>query len=487
MAVSKSVQHQSDIRAPQSFRLYLPKNWQWHQFLGLFVSDVLALGLAWGLARYLNQFYSPIPSQLVWWSWLGLPSLFWLFAGAILILFAQGGLYSSSPVSKNYLRAGQLVSSVYLFSLVVSYFYDPKLDPPRSLFFSAWFGSVGLIILFRLMTTLLLRQAEQKQPKASVFIIAPKHRLCHLQDALTQRTDRGEKSKNSRYHVVGTAEAKEANTPATLQAIYRSCATEVFAEALPQSELASALYWQLRSHNITLHLIPSSQEMLHRRGTPEVLAGIPTLRVETPWFVGWDYRIKRAIDLIGATFGIIILSPLLLAVAIAIKITSPGPIFFRQKRMGLQGKVFKMWKFRTMVENAVALQTQLEAYNQNQDGVMFKLEHDPRLTPIGKFLRRTSIDELPQLFNIIRGEMSLVGPRPLPLRDISHFESWHHTRHHVLPGITGLWQISGRSDLDTFDDVAKLDLYYIDNWSLNLDLDILVETFRIVLFGKGAY
>jgi lipopolysaccharide/colanic/teichoic acid biosynthesis glycosyltransferase len=155
--------------------------------------------------------------------------------------------------------------------------------------------------------------------------------------------------------------------------------------------------------------------------------------------------------------------------------------------MGLHGSVFRMWKFRTMVPNAAARQAELERHNESSDGVMFKIKSDPRVTPIGRFLRRTSIDELPQLFNVLMGQMSLVGPRPLPLRDIERFDPWHHTRHQVLPGITGLWQIAGRSTIDAFNDAARLDLYYIDNWSLNLDLEILLETVRIVLFGKGAY
>jgi len=146
-----------------------------------------------------------------------------------------------------------------------------------------------------------------------------------------------------------------------------------------------------------------------------------------------------------------------------------------------------MWKFRTMTADAAQRQITLEAQNQSLDGILFKLKGDPRITRVGQFLRRTSLDELPQLFNVLLGQMSLVGPRPLPLRDVAHFEPWHHVRHQVLPGITGLWQISGRSDLGSFDAAARLDLHYIDNWSLNLDLDILMETLKIVLLGKGAY
>lgn len=147
-----------------------------------------------------------------------------------------------------------------------------------------------------------------------------------------------------------------------------------------------------------------------------------------------------------------------------------------------------MWKFRTMVVNAEHQQAKLELQNQNPDGVMFKIKDDPRIIRVGHFLRHSSIDELPQLFNVMSGQMSLVGPRPLPIRDVERFEEWHHIRHQVLPGITGLWQISGRADLcEDFNDVVRLDLYYIDNWSLNLDLTILIETIRIVIFRQGAY
>jgi lipopolysaccharide/colanic/teichoic acid biosynthesis glycosyltransferase len=185
--------------------------------------------------------------------------------------------------------------------------------------------------------------------------------------------------------------------------------------------------------------------------------------------------------------GIILLAPLFIAVAIAIKISSPGSVFFSQERIGLNGKVFRMWKFRSMCLDASDRQAELEKLNESKDGVMFKIKRDPRIIPIGHLIRRLSIDELPQLFNVLTGQMSLVGPRPLPIRDVARFEDWHHIRHLVLPGITGLWQISGRSDLETIDDAARLDLHYIDHWSLNLDLAILVETISIVLFGKGAY
>ncbi|MDR9405158.1 MAG: sugar transferase [Halothece sp. Uz-M2-17] len=467
----------SDLRAPEKFRLSQLLDWSWHRILILLGSDFLAIALAWQFSRYLNQFYSPIPPQLIWWTWFGVPSPFWLFAGVILILFTQAGLYSSSTQWKNYLQVGKLTSFVYLGSLLISYFYDPKLDPPRSLFFTAWFSSVFLLIGFRLIATLLLEQTTSLQSPVPVFIIGDRDQIQYLSQTLQKRAD---------YQVVGSAHTSTVNHPDILRSIIKAQPQEVLVANLPPTELASALYWQLRQQGIPLRLVPSSRELLYRRGVPEIFAGIATLAVDPPTLGGWEYRLKRWLDVIASLFGLILLSPLLIGIAIAIYFCSPGNAFFRQKRVGLNGKVFRMWKFRTMVPNAEALQANLE--NQNQtDGVLFKIQDDPRLIPIGHFLRRTSLDELPQLFNVLVGEMSLVGPRPLPLRDIQKFDSWHHTRHSVLPGITGVWQISGRSELDDFNDVARLDLYYIDNWSFNLDLEILIKTFRIVVLGKGAY
>jgi exopolysaccharide biosynthesis polyprenyl glycosylphosphotransferase len=200
-----------------------------------------------------------------------------------------------------------------------------------------------------------------------------------------------------------------------------------------------------------------------------------------------DYRllIKRGIDVVGALLGLVMLSPVFVVAALAVTLTSPGPVLFRQERYGFNRRRFTMYKFRSMVANAEEMQSLFEDSNEAK-GPIFKIRRDPRMTRVGRFLRRASIDELPQLFNVLQGQMSLVGPRPMSVRDVHRFsEAALMRRFSVRPGITGLWQVSGRSDLD-FDEWIRLDLRYIDEWSLGLDLRILARTLPAVLQGTGA-
>jgi lipopolysaccharide/colanic/teichoic acid biosynthesis glycosyltransferase len=186
-----------------------------------------------------------------------------------------------------------------------------------------------------------------------------------------------------------------------------------------------------------------------------------------------------------ATLVVVVGLPLWLLVAAAIRLDSRGPVFYRDRRVGLGEQEFAMFKFRTMRAGAADEQRQLEASNE-ASGALFKIRSDPRVTRVGALLRRLSLDEVPQVLNVLRGEMSLVGPRPLPLRDYRRLEAWHRKRYLVLPGITGLWQISGRSEL-TFDDLVRLDFYYLENWSIWLDVTILLKTIPAVFARKGAY
>jgi len=200
----------------------------------------------------------------------------------------------------------------------------------------------------------------------------------------------------------------------------------------------------------------------------------------------WRIVVKRLMDFFGPLALIVVLSPVLLAVALAVRLTSKGPVIFKQTRVGLNKRPFTLYKFRTMVEDAEVQQAALEGQNE-ASGPVFKIRNDPRITSIGGFLRKTSLDELPQLFNVLKGDMSLVGPRPLPSRDVEGFrEDWQRRRFSVLPGITCLWQLSGRSNI-SFEQWMELDLQYIDQWSLLLDIGILLKTTRAVIKREGAY
>jgi exopolysaccharide biosynthesis polyprenyl glycosylphosphotransferase len=216
------------------------------------------------------------------------------------------------------------------------------------------------------------------------------------------------------------------------------------------------------------------------------LHGRPVLVFRSAPETSWQAIGKQVIDMVGAAALLLITSPFFLAIAAAIRASSKGPIFFRQERCGLHGRAFTMLKFRSMVTNAEQLQAELNALNE-MAGPVFKVTNDPRVTPIGRFLRKTSLDELPQLFNVLRGEMSLVGPRPLPVYEVERFDDPSHRRRlSVKPGITCLWQVSGRNNVSDFREWVRLDLEYIDNWSIWLDLKILFRTIPVVLVGTGA-
>jgi exopolysaccharide biosynthesis polyprenyl glycosylphosphotransferase len=222
------------------------------------------------------------------------------------------------------------------------------------------------------------------------------------------------------------------------------------------------------------------------RPTLDEVMGKPMIVFRSAPDVSWALLFKEAFDRLGAMALLVLCSPLMLAIAVIIKLSSRGPVLFRQERCGMRGRVFTMLKFRSMVSDAEQRQAELMVFNE-MDGPVFKIARDPRITGIGRFLRRTSLDELPQLMNVLKGEMSLVGPRPLPVKEVRQFKNpWQRRRLSMKPGITCLWQIAGRNTIG-FEEWMRLDLQYIDTWSLWLDFKILVKTVPVVLMGKGAH
>jgi exopolysaccharide biosynthesis polyprenyl glycosylphosphotransferase len=243
---------------------------------------------------------------------------------------------------------------------------------------------------------------------------------------------------------------------------------------------------QAHRRGVKVRVAPRATELLiERRGEYVPGQGIPLFELRPPVFAGADWVVKRGFDLSVSALVAIVGLPIWLVIAAAIKIESRGPVLYRDRRVGLNEREFDMLKFRTMRADAEAMQAQLEEENE-AEGALFKIKDDPRVTRVGRVLRRFSLDEIPQVLNVLRNEMSLVGPRPLPVRDYELLEPWHRKRYLVLPGMTGLWQVAGRSSLG-FDDLVRLDFYYLEHWSIWLDISILLKTLPAVLSARGAY
>jgi exopolysaccharide biosynthesis polyprenyl glycosylphosphotransferase len=241
----------------------------------------------------------------------------------------------------------------------------------------------------------------------------------------------------------------------------------------------------LRRHDLVVHISANMTDFLTSTLTVQRVGNLLSLSLRPVRLSGTQAAMKRTFDLLVSMLAILVAAPIWAVVAALIKTTSRGPVLFRQERIGQGGHPFTMYKFRSMVRGAETMLTQLVDRNE-ASGALFKIRNDPRVTRIGRWLRRWSLDELPQLLNVLKGDMSLVGPRPPLPNEVAMYEDWHHGRLEVRPGITGLWQVGGRSEL-TFDDYVRLDLFYIENWSITYDLFILSKTIPAVLFRKGAF
>ncbi len=240
-----------------------------------------------------------------------------------------------------------------------------------------------------------------------------------------------------------------------------------------------------RRKGVSFRVVPDLYQIRLNRVDVDSVNGIPLIAVSKSQIQGWNLLMKRVLDAVASAAALTLLSPLLLLVALAIKLDSRGPVLFRQTRVGRDGQTFTLYKFRSMLQDAEQQLDQLWEMNE-ASGPLFKIRDDPRITRTGRLLRRTSIDELPQLINVLKGEMSLVGPRPPLPSEVEKYEEWHLRRMEAAPGLTGLWQVSGRSEIP-FDEMVMLDIYYIENWSLGLDLSILLRTIPAVLSGGGAF
>jgi len=411
------------------------------------------------------------------------------FAGLVTtLLFARSGLYAGRAQRPGLTRivAGLFQTTVValVFALVNGLDFQSYY-----IFYGSLFFAVAYIGLFRYgyesITGSVLRAAGYRRRAVLVgtgeHIDAVAHALMRGSDSpvnvmgfvsLSERPDNGLSSLGLVDDIGDIVEA------------HRIDEVIIADPAFPEQE-AIELVDQCHQRGVTVRIAPSTMEILVHRAEFVPGQSVPLFELRPPVFEGFDYLLKRSFDLVGATFILLVLSPLLAVSALAVRLTSRGPILYRSLRPGIGGITFACLKFRTMYEDADARQADLEELNE-ASGALFKIRDDPRMTPVGRLLRRYSIDELPQLFNVLLGQMSLVGPRPLPQRDYDRLEDWHRKRYLVLPGITGLWQVSGRADLD-FDDLVRLDFLYLERWSVFLDLSILLKTLPAVFTKRGAF
>lgn len=465
-----------DLRSTNVMRFRQGAAIGWLRVATLLGFDALAIIAAWYVAP---GYETPLISS-PWDANESLVSLLPIVAIETGIIAARG-LYKAGEPRRDYMGMIKAVTLSAVVLLLAAFFYEPNQFVSRSHFllflvFSLIFTCTGRLIVDATLNLLRTKGAV----RYAAFLIAN----AEHQDEMAHIVDR-----ENRYNIVGITEAAsldQAHREATIDKIRSLGVAEVFVE---WSAIQNRLYvcWYFQTSGITLHILPVGLDRFFQGSKSWLIGGSPALKFPPSVLTGVDFWVKRAFDLCIAILVLVLASPLYFAIALAIKLDSPGSIFYRQTRVGLQGKPIRVWKFRTMVANADKLQQQLEASNEMKDGVLFKIKDDPRVTRVGKFLRQYSLDELPQVFNVFVGEMSLVGPRPLPLRDVEKFAQRHYIRQDVLPGITGLWQVSGRSDIDNFEDVIKLDISYIENWSLLLDLKILAQTVQVVLGKTGAY
>ncbi|MBE9212805.1 sugar transferase [Plectonema cf. radiosum LEGE 06105] len=439
----------------------------------LILLDISSLSIAWNLVI---TYSSPLQSE---WT-KNLPFLL-LSLGVQIAILVNSGVYRAGMYRRNYVSIVKAISLSSILLLFITYIYDPSTYIQRSNYLLYWLASIASICIFRKIFDFSTNFLRQKGIiRHSIFIIADaqeKEQLINIVE------------KDNCYTVQGFAESScldWANREKTFAFLSSQNVEEIFI-SWDSIKNRSFLCWHFYNAGITIHILPTENKLPFSKSQFSLIGELAFPTITAPIFPGVDFWLKRLFDFYFALFLIVLLAPVYLSIAVLIKLDSPGPIFFRQKRIGLHSREFLIWKFRTMITDAEKIQVSLEAKNEMKDGVFFKMKNDPRVTRVGQFLRRYSLDELPQFFNVLVGEMSLIGPRPLPIRDVQKFQTKHFIRQEVLPGITGLWQVSGRSEIDNFDDVIKLDMSYIENWSISLDLNIFLRTFKVLLHKTGAY
>lgn len=478
----------SDLRAPILTQISPGALLNWLRVAVLALLDALMISLAWIIADKLG---TPVEGFHLWQT-QEQPGLLTPIITVSLGILAATGLYGTDDKRRRFQSLIKSLTQAQIVLLITAYLYQPNVWVSRSVFLLAWLLSIIFVCAERLLVhfaviSLRSKYVALQQP---IFLLGNLEDLEKAKQLLNRCNQFNIQNRSNQFNIKGSADLSVRNNPEqwaeTLNYIRSQKVSEVFICSWLSVKDPIILFWELKSAGFRVRVLPVSLELPRQWTEIKMVGWVTTLRFSSPPLIGSDFFFKRCFDLAASSLILLLLSLPFLVIAISIKLDSPGPVFYKQTRVGLKGRYFKVWKFRTMVENASQLQKELEAKNEVKGGVLFKMKDDPRITRVGKFLRRYSLDELPQLINVVRGEMSLVGPRPLPLRDVERFSDRHLLRHEILPGITGLWQVCGRSNVDS-EDVFDLDLTYIQHWTLALDFKILIQTIKAVLAKEGAY
>jgi exopolysaccharide biosynthesis polyprenyl glycosylphosphotransferase len=426
------------------------------------------------------------------------------------IIFAAHGLYRRETYLSvfdqmvgifNSVNVGVLVILATAFVTKTNYFLERRLVLVLAWAFSILLANLVRVVIFR---SWMLRNIQRDPLRCRVVIVGVgesghqfvrlvRHTMNHVYEIAGFVDDDPERHGKSYEGVPVLGAVSDLETLVERERIERIF---VAVQSLPEEEMIDLISRCMRA-GVPVKTISDQFRMFSSDTTLERVDGIPTVGVRENRMQGPAYIVKRAFDLVTASVLTILLLPVFSVLAIMIKAFSPGPVLFRQMRVGQNAKTFEFYKFRTMrpggndkIHRDYAAKLiegeDLNLVDEESKKPVFKMTRDPRITPIGAVLRRTSLDELPQLFNVIKGEMSLVGPRPPIEYELQYYREWHKRRLMAKPGLTGLWQVSGRS-MVPFNEMVLLDLYYIDHWSLKLDLEILLRTIPVILFGKGAY
>jgi exopolysaccharide biosynthesis polyprenyl glycosylphosphotransferase len=434
------------------------------------------------------------------WAFLDGPALFNFFAYVVLPLGWLVLLWTNGTYDRRYLGLGSeefkrvLRTSVTVVAAVSLLAFATKADLSRGTVATVSLSALLLLLTGRAIARQILHLSRRRTGHGAhrMVLVGTLPEALEVYTAVTRSPAAG--LIPVAIHLTdGFSAARGIETPVPVYAgrDVLSLVREVGADTIAVCGSASAepgelrrLAWQLEGTGVDLVVAPQLTDIAGPRVHIRPIEGLPLLHVEEPTLSGPGWLVKNLMDRIAAGLGLLVISPILLFIALGIRMSDPGPVFFRQTRVGHDGRTFRVWKFRTMYVDAEERKATLDELNET-DGMLFKMKQDPRIFSFGAKLRATSMDELPQLINVLKGEMSLVGPRPLPADDGDYLGDVRR-RLLVRPGMTGLWQVSGRSDL-SWDEAVRLDLYYVDNWSLTYDLAILWRTIGVVLQRKGAY